>query len=179
MSKVLWRASVAVLAPLAIGVIGATVPASAACVPATGLCVETTSDPVPSPVHVIGARAVATVEQTAPGGGSGDVCQPTLGGVIVPPLPAPTPGIRPAQTCRAALRAVDNNVGAIAEQGVGTISGLGGGDVCQPTLGGVIVPPLPAPTPGIRPQALVDQANAACQGAIGGGPVSHTGGGGL
>ena len=98
MNKMVWRVSAAALAPLAIGLVGAVAPATAACVPGTRLCVTTSGEPTPAPStprHLV-AKAIAIVEQSAPGGGGGDVCQPTLGGVIViPPLPSPTPGVYP------------------------------------------------------------------------------------
>ena len=182
-NKMARRLSAAVLAPVAIGLVGAVAPATAACVPGTRLCVVSSGDPAPapSPVQRIVGEAIGTVGPMVPGGG--DVCQPTLGGVVVvPPLPAPTPGVRPQDTiakagavCRDTVAAVEGRVVAAVDHASSTIGGIGGGDVCQPTLGGVVVvPPLPAPTPDVRPPVVVEQAEAICHELVGTGPVDHS-----
>jgi hypothetical protein len=95
------------------------------------------AEPAPSP----GTRpdrlingAIQTVSKTGSDVALG------LGGIVVPPVPSPTPGIEPDPGGRN-TRLVNDTIKAVSKAGSDVALGLGG----------IVVPPLPSPTPGIKP----------------------------
>ncbi len=172
MKNVLRRVLATAVAAASIGAIGVvTHPASAGtvCAPA-GVCITTTGDQQPGAVGLLN-RTIADTERTAAGyvgriGGGGDVCQPILGGVNPPPLPGPTPGVRPCDAVGIATDAVNGiadgvTVGAVDRTLAVVVAIVGrGGEVCQPILGGVNPPPAPGPTPGLHPGDLCNATSS-------------------
>jgi uncharacterized membrane protein len=63
------------------------------------------------------------------------------GGVVIGPVPSPTPGIHPEDYVNAAIQTV--------------ASGL---DDAAQGLGGVHIGPIPSPTPGLRPESYANKA---------------------
>jgi hypothetical protein len=73
--------------------------------------------------------------------GAEDTARGLGGGVVIGPVPSPTPGIRPEDYVNAAIQTV--------------ASGL---DDAAQGLGGVHIGPVPSPTPGLRPESYANRA---------------------